>query len=130
MPPSIKALPQEAGEPAVLERPSARLAFRAVVDRVLLEVDARDRRPAHVARLAEVVMDAIRLRVVRAALAQLEPAGELGVDRRREPRDLFVLELRRERVRRELRGVEDLVRPGAADPGDRALVAKQRVQTP
>ena len=40
------------------------------------------------------------------------------------------VELRRERVRRELRGVEDLVRPRAADAGDQPLVAQQRVQSP
>ena len=73
-------------------------------------------------------MDAVGLRVVGAALAQLEAARELVVHRRREPLDLLVREVGRERVRRELRRVEDLVRPRAADAGDRALVAEQRVQ--
>ena len=73
-------------------------------------------------------MDAVGLRVVGAALAQLEAACELVVDRRREARDLLVGEVGRERIRRELRRVEDLVRPGAADAGDRALVAEERVQ--
>ncbi len=75
-------------------------------------------------------MDAVRLLVAGAALAELEAAGELGVDRGGEPRDLLVVEILRERVRRELRLVEDLVRPRAADAGDRALVAQQRVQAP
>ena len=61
----------------------AGLAGRAVVDRVLLVVDARDRGLADEARLAEPVVDAVDPRVVRAALAQLEPARELLVDRAR-----------------------------------------------
>jgi hypothetical protein len=35
-----------------------------------------------------MVVHAVRLLVVRAALAQLEPARQLGVDRLREPLDL------------------------------------------
>jgi hypothetical protein len=50
------------------------------------------------------------------------------VDRGGEALDLLFVEVARERIRRELRGVEDLVRPGAADPGDEALVAEERVQ--
>jgi hypothetical protein len=52
------------------------------------------------------------------------------VDRGGEALDLLFVEVARERVRRELRGVEDLVRPRAADPGDEALVAEERVQAP
>ena len=78
-------LAKQARQAPVLEHAPAGLAVGAVVDRVLLEVDARDRRAADVARLAELVVDAIRALVVRAALAQLEPAFELGVDRLREP---------------------------------------------
>ena len=59
---------QEPGQAAVLEHAAARLAVRAVVDRVLLEVDRRDRVPADVAGLAEVVVDAVGPLVVRAAL--------------------------------------------------------------
>ena len=47
-----------------------------------------------------------------------------------EPLDLLVAELRGERERRELRAVEDLVGVGAADPGERPLVAEQRVEPP
>ena len=42
----------------------------------------------------------------------------------------LVGELGGERVGRELRAVEDLVRPGTADAGKRALVAEERVQAP
>ncbi len=101
---------------------------RAVVDRVLLEVDARDRRLAHVARFAEPVVDAVRPLVARPLLAQREAAGELLVDRGCEASDLLVVEVGGQRVGRELRRVQDLVRPRAADPGERALVAQQRVQ--
>ena len=58
---------------------------RAVVDRVLLEVDAGERRAAARAWLAELVVHAIGLRVVRAREPQLEAARELVADRRREP---------------------------------------------
>ena len=71
--------------PPVLQHAAAGLAVGAVVDRVLLVVDARDRRAADVARLVELVVHAVGARVVRAALAQLEPALELGVDRVGEP---------------------------------------------
>src|SRR6185437_16348067 len=63
-----------------------------------------------------------------AALPELEAAGELRVDRVGEARDLLVQEVGRELVGRELRGMKDLVRPGAADAGDRALVAEERVE--
>ena len=101
--------------------------FGAVVDRVLLEVDLRDRRAAHVAGLAQ-------LRCTRYVFASFAPrsrsssaAPELGLGRSGQ-----ALRPRpgsgpgREGVRGERRGVEDLVRPGAADPRDHALVAEQR----
>src|ERR1043166_1457287 len=72
---------QEPREPPVLEDSASGLALGAVVDRVLLEVHARDRRAAHVAGLIELVVDAVDVRVLCAALAQLEPALELRVDR-------------------------------------------------
>jgi hypothetical protein len=95
---------------------------------VLLEVDLREQRAADVARLAETAVDAVRLPVGRARLAQREPARELRVDRRGKARDLFLVEVGRQRVRRELRRVEDLVRPRAPDPGDQPLVAKESVE--
>ncbi len=52
-------LAQEPRKPAVLEQAAPGLALRAVVDRVLLEVDAGDRRAADVAGLAELVVDAV-----------------------------------------------------------------------
>src|SRR5919204_112311 len=64
------------------------------------------------------------------ALAELQPAFELLVDGGGEARDLTVLEVARERERRQLRVVEDLVRPSAADAGDDTLVAEQRVEPP
>src|SRR5215217_4317736 len=87
---------QQPGQAAVLEQATARLTFRAVVDRVLLEIDARDRRRAHVALLAETVVDPVRPLVGRSALTQLEPALELGLDRGRETFDLVGLQLRRQ----------------------------------
>jgi hypothetical protein len=95
---------------------------------VLLVVDVVQRRRADVARLAEPVVDAIRLRIGRSALPQLEPARELRVDRLGEPLDLVVSQLRREREGGQPGMVEDLVRPGAADAGELALVAEERVQ--
>jgi hypothetical protein len=73
-------------------------------------------------------VDPVDARVARAALAELEAACQLGVDRLCEPLDLLRGQIARERIGRELRVVEDLVRPSAADPGDRPLVAQQRVQ--
>src|SRR4051794_7019433 len=110
-----RLLPQQAREAAVLEDPAARLAGGAVEDRVLVVVDARERRAADVAGLAEPVVDPVGLLVRRAALAQLEAARELRVDRGGEPRDLLVVEVRREREGREPRGVQDLVRPRPPD---------------
>src|SRR5581483_7629774 len=84
------SLTQQTGKTAVFEHASPGLAGGAVVDRMLLEVDLGERRAAHVARLAEALVDAVRLRVRGAALAQLEPARELRVDRVGEPRHLVV----------------------------------------
>jgi hypothetical protein len=97
---------------------------------VLLEVDAGDRGAADVTGLPEPVVDAIDLRVGGAALAQREAAGELLVDRVRQALDLRRIEVGRQRVGRESRRVEDLVRPRAADAGQRPLVAQQRMQPP
>src|SRR5689334_18890465 len=87
-------------ETAVLEHVPVRLALGAVVDRVLLEVDAGERRLAAPARLTELVVDAIGLRVVRAGEPQLEAACELVADRVGQPLDLLIGDLRRERVGR------------------------------
>ena len=73
-------------------------------------------------------MDAVDRAVLCAALPQRQPARELLVHRRGETLDLRAVQIGRERERREPRGVEDLVRPGAPDPRDCALVAEQRVQ--
>jgi len=72
---------------------------------------------------------AVRPLVVRASLAELQPAAQLRLDRVGEPLDLLAGQVGRQRVRRELRGVEDLVRPRAPDPGNRALVTEQGVET-
>src|SRR5918994_3821268 len=86
-------LAKQPREAAVFQDPTLRLTGRAVVDRVLLEVHARDRRPADMAGLGELLVHAIRLLVVRSALAQLEAADELGVDRIREPGDLLAVKV-------------------------------------
>src|SRR5579884_913680 len=117
-------------EAPVLQRSPGGLAARAVVDRVLLEVDARDRRPVARARPAELVVDSVGLGVAGACKPQLEPARHLFADRGRQARGFRLVELRRERVRGKPRRPEDLVRPGAADAGDQPLVAQQRVQPP
>ena len=122
---------QQAREPAVLEQPAAGLAARAVVDRVLLEVDARDRRAALRARLAEPVVDDGRRRVSPLPRSRSSSARvEVVAHRVGEPLDLLVGELGRGLERREPRAQEDLVRVGAADAGERALVAEQRMELP
>src|SRR5204862_481399 len=83
----------------------------------LLVVDARDRRAAHVAGLAELVVYAVDALVAGSALAQLEPARELGVDRVGELLDLSRDQVPGQGKRRQLRVMEDLIRPGAADAG-------------
>ena len=90
---------------------------------MLLEVDMLDRRAADVTRVAQLLVHPVDLRVLRASLAQLESALELGVDRCRKSRDLLGRQALRQVERAQLRRVQDLVRPRAADPGDRALVA-------
>jgi hypothetical protein len=62
-------LAQQPRQAPVLEHPAACLALGAVVDGVLLEVNALDGRRADVARLVELVMDAVDLRILRPALA-------------------------------------------------------------
>ena len=69
-------------------------------------------------------MDAVRALVVRSAFPQLEAARELGVDRQRESLHLIGLEVARQCERRELRMMEDLVRPRTSDSRDHALVAE------
>src|SRR5262245_32023230 len=91
--PASGASSQQSREAPILEYAALGLALRAVVDRVLVEVDARKRRAAAPARLAEPVVDAIGLRVVRAREPQLEPALELVVHRGCQPLDLLVGEL-------------------------------------
>ena len=113
---------------AILEDAAVGLAGRAVEDRVLLEIDLGKRRSAVRARLAEPVVDAVGVLVVGTREAQLEAAGELVSDCRGEPLDLLGVELGRERVGGEPRDIQDLVGPGAADAGDRALITQQRVE--
>src|SRR5919199_699461 len=128
VPPLTPSLSEQAREAAVLEYPAAGLAFRAVVDRVLVEVDARDRCPALRAGLAEPVMHAVGLLVGRAGEAELHALGERLPNRPRQALDLLAGQLGRERVRRKVGAVEDLVRPSAPDPGELALVAEERVE--
>src|SRR6185503_8920187 len=78
---SSLSLTKQPRKPPVLEDAPTGLAVGAVEDRVLLEVDLGDGHAADVARLAETPVDAVRLRVVGAPLAQLEPARELRVHR-------------------------------------------------
>src|SRR5439155_10257033 len=110
--------------------PALGLADRAVVNGVLLVADAGDRRAAVRAGLTEPLVHAIGTGVGGAALTQLEAALELSVDRLGQPRHLLVRELRRQLERGQLRAVQDLVRPRAADPGQHPLVAQSRVQAP
>src|SRR5256885_16166907 len=65
-------LAKEPRQPPVLEDAAARLARRAVEDRVLLEVDLRERRAADVTRPTEAPVDAGGL------LAGAPPPSELG----------------------------------------------------
>ena len=73
----------------VLEQAPARLAARAVVDRVLLEVDSRDWRSALRARLAHMLVDAVDGCVALALLAELERARQILVHRGGEAFDLL-----------------------------------------
>src|SRR5947208_1023753 len=59
-----------------------------------------------------------------AALPELESARELSIDCLCEAIDLSRSQVPGQRERRQLRVVEDLVRPRTADPGDRPLVAE------
>ena len=120
------ALAGRPGQPAVFEHAPARLALRAVEDRAPRK-STRDRRPAVGARLAEAVVHLVGSLVRRAGQAELE-AGRGLPDRRGEALDLLVGELGRQGVRRELRAVEDLVRPRPADARQGALVAQERMQ--
>jgi len=58
----------------------------------------------------------------------LRGLAELPHDRRVQPLQLLRRERCAVRVRRQPRGVQDLVRIGTPDPGDRPLVAQKRVQ--
>ena len=95
---------------------------------MLLVVDLPERLAAARAGLAEPPVDEVHVLVALPSLSQLERASEVLVDRGCEPLDLLVAELRGERERRELGAIEDLVGVGAADPGERPLVAEQRVE--
>ena len=123
-------LTEQAGHPAILEHAAARLAGRAVEDGVLLVVDLPERVAASRARLAEAPVDEVDVLVALAGDPELERAGEVVLDRRREALDLVLVELVRESEGRELRPVQDLVRVRAPDPGERPLVAQERVQPP
>src|SRR5438132_1682351 len=126
--PTLRTSAKQTRKAAVLQDPAARLTFRAVVDRVFLEVDACDRRTADVARLVQLVVDAVRAFVVCAALAEFEPTFEFDIDRLREPVDLLARQLGRKRVWREARVMQDLVRPCSSNPRDHALVAQERME--
>src|SRR5262249_37108803 len=78
-----RRLLQEPGEPTVLQRSARGLALRAVEDRVLLEVDLRDRGAAALARLAQLVVDAVDGRVRLAGKPELEAPRHLVSDRGR-----------------------------------------------
>ena len=113
-------------QPAVLEQATARLAARAVVDRVLLEVDARDGRPhcghGSPSRLWMTYTTASPLPCSRSSSARVRSSWH----RRRQPLDLLCRELCRRLERRELRAQQDLVRMRAPDAGERLLVAQER----
>ena len=125
-----ESLAEKPGQAAILQDPPVGLAARAVVDRVLLEVDARERRAALRTRLAEAVVDAVDLPVGGSALAELGGCGpSSSASESLKSADASSAESSVvRRVRRELGVVEDLVRPGPADPGDEALVAEERVE--
>ena len=95
------------------------LAVRAVVDRVLLEVDPRERRAAVRARLAEPVVDAVDGRVRRALRAAARGRARARCGSRPARRSISSSSSWVESAYGESRAdVEDLVRPRAADAGD------------
>src|SRR3984893_2968358 len=65
---SSLSLPQEARKPPILENAASGLAVRAVVDRVLLEVDLGDWRAADMTGLAELLVHSVGPLVSRAGL--------------------------------------------------------------
>jgi hypothetical protein len=67
-------------------------------------------------------------RIALPAFAQPEGALEVLPDRRCQALDLLGRELCRRLERRQPRAEEDLVRVGASDAGDRALVAEERME--
>ena len=73
-------------------------------------------------------MDEVDVLVALAKEPELERPLEVLVDGGGEAVDLLVVELGRERERRQARTPEDLVRVCAPDARERALVAQQRVQ--
>ena len=129
-PKSTAPLAEQPRHAAVLQHPAAGLAGRAVEDGVLLVVDLPQRVAAPRARLAEPPVDEVDVLVALAGEPQLERTRQVVLDRRREPLDLGIVEVAGERERRQLRAMEDLVRVRPPDPGERALVAQERVQPP
>src|SRR5919108_894763 len=121
---------QEPRESPVLQRLPARLAGRAVVDRVLLVVHTRDGRAADRTGLAELVVDAVHDLVALSLLSQLECPRQVLAHRARQPLELRRREVGRELEGRELRSVEDLVRMRAPDAREDALVAEKWMELP
>lgn len=124
---------EQFGEAPVLENSPAGLLFRAVIRLVLREVDGLDRGAAAGAGLALAFVDLERHRhLVRnlgadRLLVVVDRVAE-DVEGGVEALDLLGVELGPFLERREPGLPEDLVDPGAADPGDVFLVAEQRVQ--
>src|SRR4051794_40604085 len=102
---------------------------------MLGEEDRLYRRSATRTGLSLVLVDAQRLRRFVGELAVRGDRLLVVVDRvaehvqgRQQPLDLLAVQVRALLEGGEARLPEDLVDPGAADPGDVALVAEQRVQ--
>src|SRR5688572_23884987 len=125
---------QQPRETPVLQYSSTRLLLRAVAHDVVLEVDRLDPRaaaraflagaPVHLERHRHLVGD----RVAHDLLVVVERAAEHLLAGRVERLDLLVLEVGALLKRREPGGPQQLVHPGATDPGNRALVAQQRME--
>ena len=80
--------------------------------------------------LAKAPVDEVDVLVALAREPQLERTRQIVLDRRRKLLDLGIVEVAGERERRQLGAMEDLVRVRPPDPGERALVAQERVQPP
>jgi hypothetical protein len=117
-----------------LQHSPSRLLLRAAAHHVVLDVDRLDARSAAGTVLAGVAMDRkghrhlFRNGAADDLLVVAEGAAQHLVPRRAERLHRLGVEVRGPLERRQARGPQDLVDPGAADSGDRPLVAQEGME--